>query len=187
MALGDLWNRTLVYFGIAEEDEWDDDYAATEELERGYEERRANVRRLSPRKRDKDPDDWTEPPAQREEPRPARLRRIDTSAPAGPAAPHRPFRPRRPRAGERAPGHSAQLQRRPADRRQVQGVDPGDPESAGVGRRALEAPDRLRQRPDVRARGRHAASRRQGLPPPPAERPGERRRTRAPSRTRRLF
>ena len=85
MALGDLWNRTLVYFGIAEEDEWDDDYAATEELERSYEERRANVRRLSPRKRDKDPDDWTEPVAQREESRPARLRRIDTPSPAGPA------------------------------------------------------------------------------------------------------
>jgi cell division inhibitor SepF len=50
MALGDLWNRTLVYFGIAEEDEWDDDYAATEELERNYEERRANVRRLAPRR-----------------------------------------------------------------------------------------------------------------------------------------
>ena len=83
MALGDLWNRTLVYFGIAEEDEWDDDYAATEELERSYEERRANVRRLSPRKRD-DPDDWTETP-QREEPRPTRLRRVDTPAPAGPA------------------------------------------------------------------------------------------------------
>src|SRR5438874_4407004 len=83
MALGDLWNRTLVYFGIAEEDEWDDDYAATEELERSYEERRANVRRLSPRKRD-DPDDWTEAP-QREEPRPTRLRRVDTAAPAGPA------------------------------------------------------------------------------------------------------
>ena len=60
MALGDLWNRTLVYFGIAEEDEWDDDYAATEELERSYEERRANVRRLSPRKRERDSDDWTE-------------------------------------------------------------------------------------------------------------------------------
>jgi len=85
MALGDLWNRTLVYFGIAEEDEWDDDYAATEELERSYEERRANVRRLSPRKRDKDPDDWTEPAAQREEPGPARLRRVDTPSPAGPA------------------------------------------------------------------------------------------------------
>ena len=78
MALGDLWNRTLVYFGIAEEDEWDDDYAATEELERSYEERRANVRRLSPRKRDRDPDDWTEP-AQQAEPRPARLRRVDSS------------------------------------------------------------------------------------------------------------
>ena len=60
MALGDLWNRTLVYFGIAEEDEWDDDYAATEELERTYEEPRANVRRLSPRRRDRDPDDWTQ-------------------------------------------------------------------------------------------------------------------------------
>ena len=84
MALGDLWNRTLVYFGIAEEDEWDDDYAATEELERSYEERRANVRRLSPRKRDRDPDDWTEP-AQSVEPRPARLRRVDTPSPVGPA------------------------------------------------------------------------------------------------------
>jgi cell division inhibitor SepF len=85
MALGDLWNRTLVYFGIAEEDEWDDDYAATEELERSYEERRANVRRLSPRKRDRDPDDWTTPEQREEEPRPARLRRIDNPAPAGPA------------------------------------------------------------------------------------------------------
>jgi cell division inhibitor SepF len=84
MALGDLWNRTLVYFGIAEEDEWDDDYAATEELERSYEERRANVRRLSPRKRERDPDDWTTL-EQREEPRPARLRRIDNPVPAGPA------------------------------------------------------------------------------------------------------
>jgi len=85
MALGDLWNRTLVYFGIAEEDEWDDDYAATEELERSYEEPRANVRRLSTRKRDKDPDDWTAPAAQSEPPRPARLRRVDSPVPAGPA------------------------------------------------------------------------------------------------------
>ena len=60
MALGDLWNRTLVYFGIAEEDEWDDDTAAAEELERSYEERRANVRRLAPRKRERDYDDWTD-------------------------------------------------------------------------------------------------------------------------------
>ena len=84
MALGDLWNRTLVYFGIAEEDEWDDDYAATEELERNYEERRANVRRLSPRRREREFDDWTEPAAQ-EEPTRTRLRRVDTPAAGGPA------------------------------------------------------------------------------------------------------
>jgi cell division inhibitor SepF len=84
VALGDLWNRTLVYFGIAEEDEWDDDYAATEELERSYEERRANVRRIAPR-RQREPDDWTAP-TQQDEPRPTRLRRIDTPAAAtGPA------------------------------------------------------------------------------------------------------
>src|ERR671926_500712 len=56
MALGDLWNRTLVYFGIAEEDEWDDDAAVEEELERSYEERRANVRRLAPRRREREAD-----------------------------------------------------------------------------------------------------------------------------------
>ena len=84
MALGDLWNRTLVYFGIAEEDEWDDDYAATEELERSYEQQRANVRRLSPRRREREPDDWTAP-TQQVETRPTRLRRVDASAPVGPA------------------------------------------------------------------------------------------------------
>ena len=60
MGLGDLWNRTLVYFGIAEEDEyWDEDgYVTNEELERTYAEReRANVRRL-PRRRE-EADDWT--------------------------------------------------------------------------------------------------------------------------------
>ena len=48
MAIGDLWSRTLVYFGIAEEeDDWDEDgYATEEELERTYSER-PNVRRLS--------------------------------------------------------------------------------------------------------------------------------------------
>ena len=62
MALGDLWNRTLVYFGIAEEDEdWDDEdgYAAEESLEQSYRER-PNVRRLTPRRRGHDYDDWTE-------------------------------------------------------------------------------------------------------------------------------
>ena len=48
MGFADVWNRTLVYFGIAEEDEeWDEDgYVTNEELERSYSER-PNVRRLS--------------------------------------------------------------------------------------------------------------------------------------------
>ena len=60
MGLGDVWNRTLVYFGIAEDDEWDDEELTTtsEELERDYRRReRANVRRL-PRRRE---DSWSEP------------------------------------------------------------------------------------------------------------------------------
>src|SRR5260221_3473933 len=62
MALGDLWNRTLVYFGIAEEDDdWEDEdgFAAEESLEQSYRER-PNVRRLTPRRRGQDFDDWTE-------------------------------------------------------------------------------------------------------------------------------
>lgn len=59
MALSDLWHKTLVYFGMADDDE--DDFpeqearAATprpqEELEQSYRER-PNVRRLGPRRRD---------------------------------------------------------------------------------------------------------------------------------------
>ena len=63
MAFADVWNRTLVYFGIAEEDEeWDEDgYVTEEELERSYRDR-PNVRRLSPRRRSqRDFDDWTDP------------------------------------------------------------------------------------------------------------------------------
>ena len=63
MGFADVWNRTLVYFGIAEEDEdWDEDgYATEEELERSYRER-PNVRRLSSRRRSqKDFDDWSDP------------------------------------------------------------------------------------------------------------------------------
>ena len=82
MGLADVWNRTLVYFGIAEEDDdWDDGYA-TQELERTYTER-PNVRRLTPRRRAQ-LDDWSEGDA---EPSPAartgvlrpasRLRQVD--------------------------------------------------------------------------------------------------------------
>jgi len=60
MGMGDVWNRTLVYFGIAEDEEWDDEELTTtsEELERDYRRReRANVRRLPKR----DTDAWSEP------------------------------------------------------------------------------------------------------------------------------
>lgn len=60
MGFADLWNRTLVYFGIAEEDDyWDEDgYATNEELERTYSDR-PNVRRLPRRHRD-DYEDWAD-------------------------------------------------------------------------------------------------------------------------------
>jgi len=59
VGLSEVWNRTLVYFGIAEDEEWDEDGLATnEELERDYRARdRHNVRRL-PRRRERD--DWTD-------------------------------------------------------------------------------------------------------------------------------
>ncbi|HSL63929.1 MAG TPA: cell division protein SepF [Gaiellaceae bacterium] len=64
MGFADVWNRTLVYFGIAEEeDDWDEDgYVTEEELERSYRER-PNVRRLAPRRaaRGAEFDDWTDP------------------------------------------------------------------------------------------------------------------------------
>jgi cell division inhibitor SepF len=56
MGFADVWNRTLVYFGIAEDEEWDEDGVVTqEELDREYRSRssRQNVRRL-PRRRDHD-------------------------------------------------------------------------------------------------------------------------------------
>jgi cell division inhibitor SepF len=89
MALGDLWNRTLVYFGIAEEDEefYDDEdgITAEETLEQSYRER-PNVRRLTPRRRGHDFDDWTE--SQADEPAPARVPAI-----RGGAAPRAVGRP----------------------------------------------------------------------------------------------
>lgn len=48
MGLGEMWSRTLVYFGIAEEDDWDEDEVVTrEETQRESRRRdRHNVRRL---------------------------------------------------------------------------------------------------------------------------------------------
>lgn len=62
MGLGDVWARTLVYFGIAEEEDWDEDgYLTDEELRRAYEDR-PNVRRLHTRRPRRElEDDWTDP------------------------------------------------------------------------------------------------------------------------------
>ena len=59
MGFAEMWNRTLAYFGIAEEDDWDEDGLSTnEELERDYRARdRHNVRRL-PRRSEQN--DWSE-------------------------------------------------------------------------------------------------------------------------------
>jgi cell division inhibitor SepF len=85
MGFADLWNRTLVYFGIAEEDEWDDDYAAEQELERSYQER-PNVRRLAPRRREREFDDWTDAANERTQVVRPRLRGIE-AAPSRTGAP----------------------------------------------------------------------------------------------------
>jgi len=83
MGFADVWSRTLVYFGIAEEEDWDEDgYATNEDLERSYGAReRANVRRLQPR-RGRDFDDWTDSEPEAASPAPARppsrLRGVET-------------------------------------------------------------------------------------------------------------
>jgi cell division inhibitor SepF len=79
MSFSDLWNRTLVYFGIAEEEEdWDEDgYEASEPIEATYRRReRQNVRRLP---NASEGDDWTSDEAPR---RQSRLRSVDAPAPA---------------------------------------------------------------------------------------------------------
>jgi cell division inhibitor SepF len=78
MSLGDLWSRTLVYFGIAEEDDefYDDEepYTAAETLEQTYRER-PNVRRLTPRRRSHEFDDWTESESEQRFPQRQRAQR----------------------------------------------------------------------------------------------------------------
>jgi cell division inhibitor SepF len=83
MSFADVWNKTLVYFGIAEEEDWDEDgYLTDEDLQRAYAER-PNVRRLAPRRRREEFDDWTDPePARtsvlRPAPEPRRLRGVES-------------------------------------------------------------------------------------------------------------
>ncbi len=83
MGFGDLWNRTLVYFGIAEDDEWEEDGLQTnEQLEEGHRSRRdrQNVRRLPS---DADGEGWeSEDAAAPRRERSSRLRSVTAPAPA---------------------------------------------------------------------------------------------------------
>ena len=87
MGLGTVWNRALVYFGIAEEEEyWDDDYSAEQYLERSYADR-PNVRRLHrPRQRSRSSTTGREPRS----PRPSRPRRQPAVVVARSSRPSRP-------------------------------------------------------------------------------------------------
>ena len=83
MGFSDLWSRTLVYFGIAEDEEWDDDDVPTSEqrLEESYRRRdRQNVRRL-PSTADGDEWESEESPSPRRD-RSSRLRSVSAPAPA---------------------------------------------------------------------------------------------------------
>ena len=83
MGLRDLWSKTLVYFGIAEDDEWDDDLLETNEhLEDTYSRReRQNVRRLPSAV---EPDAWAseEVRSQTRSDRSSRLRSVSAPSPA---------------------------------------------------------------------------------------------------------
>ncbi|HEY2310519.1 MAG TPA: cell division protein SepF [Gaiellaceae bacterium] len=62
MGVSDVWARTLVYFGIAEEEDWDENgYLTEDELAEDYD--AENVRRLPARRSRQQSydDDWTDP------------------------------------------------------------------------------------------------------------------------------
>lgn len=81
MGLSDLWSRTLVYFGIAEDEEWDEDgYVTNEQLEESYRRRdRQNVRRLPSAP---GVDEWTGEELAASRRSSARLRSVDAGPPA---------------------------------------------------------------------------------------------------------
>ena len=84
MGFSDLWSRTLVYFGIAEDEEWEDDVETSEQqLEESYRRRdRHNVRRLPSTVEDEgwESEESASPPPRRE--RSSRLRSVSSPAPA---------------------------------------------------------------------------------------------------------
>ena len=168
MGARDMWHRGLVYFGLAEDEAWYDDdedgSAAHDDLERTYRER-PNVRRIDRQRgrgqvevEDIFPDE--DPPRSRG--RPAR-----TDAGASTAV----LRPAEVRAA-RAAGEIAKVHliaprsfndaQQIADRfkRDIPVIINLQNADAALGKRLID----FALRPHLRARRRHAAHRRQGLP-----------------------
>ena len=177
MAVSDMWHRTLVYFGMADEaDDYDDDY--DEEVERRYERERD---RQSPRARRPRAHRTASGPTCAASARAAAIRTSTTSSPTSPSAGAATGdalggqRARSTAGG--APGGAQELQRRPADRGQVQGARPGHPQPPERRDRPRQAAHRLLQRAHLRPRRRHAARRRQGLHADPAATSRSRRRS----------
>ncbi len=91
MGLGDVWHRTLVYFGIAEEYEeaWEDEYLSDEgtmTADPALQDRSStNVRRLPRRfgESDYEPDDWTSSESKLQAPQANAHSRPRAVAPAG--------------------------------------------------------------------------------------------------------
>ncbi|MFO7571214.1 MAG: cell division protein SepF [Gaiellaceae bacterium] len=81
MAFSDLWNRTLVYFGIAEDEVWDEDGLVTnEQLEESYRRSdRQNVRRLPSAP---EADEWGQEEQGGSRRPSSRLRSVDPGPPA---------------------------------------------------------------------------------------------------------
>jgi cell division inhibitor SepF len=86
MGFNDLWSRTLVYFGIAEDEEWDEDLETSEQqLEDSYRRRdRQNVRRLPSTAEVEgwESEEAAAPPPRRERSSSSRLRSVTAPAPA---------------------------------------------------------------------------------------------------------
>jgi cell division inhibitor SepF len=86
MGFSDLWSRTLVYFGIAEDEEWDEDLETSEQqLEENYRRRdRQNVRRLPSTAEAEgwESEEAAAPPPRRDRSSSSRLRSVTAPAPA---------------------------------------------------------------------------------------------------------
>ena len=137
MGLIDVWNGTLVYFGIIEDDDWDEDALATQEVDAQTRSRssRGGVPSTAAIQGTDVPgrQATAHADAYRQHPRrPHAVRGCEGST--------RAQQVRAPRAAALA---STMRSRSPIN---LQGLDSGDPQSPERRQRALEAADRLRQR-----------------------------------------